>query len=94
MDVLYSKKFLKEYKKAPVDIKESFKKRLKLFLANQYHPQLHNHALKGEYRGMGSINVSGDWRALYIERFIRHGHSSQKAIEFKFLGTHSQLYKT
>lgn len=86
----YSKRFDKQLSKAPTNIKKAFRQRLSLFLENKHHPQLHNHTLKGRYEGMRSINVTGDWRAIYIEKFVPH---DQRVIIFHVLGTHSQLYK-
>ena len=81
----YSKSFDKQLKKAPIKIKIAFRKRLKLFLLNSSSPQLRNHALVGRYLGLRSINVTGDWRAIYKE--------GKEVTIFLFLGTHSQLYK-
>ncbi|OGE71342.1 hypothetical protein A2617_00135 [Candidatus Daviesbacteria bacterium RIFOXYD1_FULL_41_10] len=62
-----------------------FRKRFELFLSNPFHPQLNNHLLTGNYKGYRSINITGDWRALYSE--------NENSIIFELLGTHSQLYK-
>lgn len=82
---LYSNQFQKQLKKAPLKIKEAFLKRRKLFLEDSNNPQLHNHALTGSYKGYRSINITGDWRAIFEE--------TGNEIVFKLLGTHSQLYK-
>jgi len=42
--------------------------------------------LVGELRGYRSINITGDWRAIFME--IDGG----KIIYFVAIGTHSQLY--
>lgn len=39
--------------------------RLELFLENSRHPLLNDHALTGSWRGYRSINITGDWRAIY-----------------------------
>ncbi len=94
MDVRYSKKFVKEYKKANSKIQAAFEMRQKLFMQDPLDPRLHNHSLKGRYVGTRSINITGDWRAVYAERFLRNSNSSfSKVITFEALGTHSQLYK-
>ncbi len=85
----YSKTFQKQLAKAPAAILKAFKKRRSLFLVDPLHPMLHNHKVKGAYEGMKSINVTGDWRALFREREV----GTNKVIIFEFLGTHSQLYK-
>jgi len=84
----YSKRFLKQFKKAPVRVRLSFLKRVAIFLKDPYHPQLHNHLLAGSLQRYKSINITGDWRALF--RMIeREGHA---VIFFDAIGTHSQLY--
>lgn len=81
----YSRKFIKQLKKSPLEIKIAFRKRAEIFLLDQFSPQLNNHSLTGIYRGYRSINVTGDWRAVYFEE---NGIAT-----FVALGTHSQLYK-
>ena len=84
MRINYKRKFEKQYKKAPLKIKLAFKKRIKLFLKNPFDPILHNHSLGGELKKYRSIDITGDWRAIYSEN---------KVIVFSAFGTHSQLYK-
>jgi len=86
----YSKKFLKQLKKAPLEIKIAFRDRFTIFIKNPNHPLLNNHPLKGRLSSYRSINITGDWRALYSECFDRQNN---KIIIFEVLGTHSQLYK-
>jgi len=86
----YSKKFLKQLKKTPLGIKIAFRDRFSLFVKNPNHPLLNNHPLKGGLSGYQSINITGDWRALYSEYF---DDQNNKIIIFEVLGTHSQLYK-
>lgn len=85
----YSRKFLKQLKNSPIEIKVAFRKRLELFLQDPFHPQLNNHALTGKFSGYRSINVTGDWRAIFSE-FV---DESGRAVIFEIVGTHSQLYK-
>ncbi len=90
MKVKYDKTFVKQYEKADKKIQKVFHKRLVLFLQNPLHPSLHNHLLKGLLSGYRSINITGDWRALYIEE---HSEEKEKVVIFEMIGTHSQLYK-
>jgi addiction module RelE/StbE family toxin len=83
----YSHKFIREFKKAPRKIQMAFRERLKLFLGDKFHPLLNNHPLKGKYKNCRSINVTGDWRAVFREL------DSGKIVYFDALGTHNQLYK-
>ena len=85
----YSKKFIKQLKKAPLPIKKSFKNRFNLFLKDPHNPLLRNHLLTGSYSNCRSINITGDWRAIYSETLGKDG----KVAIFLAFGTHSQLYK-
>jgi addiction module RelE/StbE family toxin len=78
-------KFKKQYKKLPPNIQTQFDNRLRLFVSNQTAVELNVHALKGKYSGYWSMNVNGDFRALYK----RQGN---EIIIFGLIGTHSQLY--
>ncbi|OGF26576.1 hypothetical protein A2477_01625 [Candidatus Falkowbacteria bacterium RIFOXYC2_FULL_47_12] len=88
MRIEYSKRFTKEYRKCPPLVRAAFKRRLQLFIQNKNETLLHNHQLSGNFKNRRSINVTGDWRALY-EKF-----DNGNAVYFVALGTHSQLYKT
>ena len=90
MRVRFAKKFDKLYDRAPIKIPQAFNKRLELFIQNQFHPQLNNHKLTGLFKGYRSINVTGDWRAIYSEYKDK---DDEIVIVFELLGTHSQLYK-
>lgn len=86
----YSKKFLKQLKKAPLQIQIAFRNRFAIFLEDPFNPILDNHSLIGDYLGKRSINITGDWRAIYSEDMDEKG---EKSLEVHLLGTHSQLYK-
>ena len=89
MRVRFSRRFDKQYHRASAKIKITFDSRLRIFLENPFNPILNNHQLVGKYLGYRSINITGDWRAIYSE--IKS--SQEKVIIFEILGTHSQLYK-
>jgi len=85
----FSKRFDKQFKKSPLEIKIAFKKRLTLFIQDSLDPQLRNHPLRGILQGYKSINITGDWRALYSE----FKEKEKIIIVFEMLGKHSQLYR-
>lgn len=87
MEIEYSVKFIKQLKKAPKNIQISVRERLGMFVSDQFGPLLNNHALKGKYEGDRSININGDWRAVY--QSVNQGTTAY----FIALGTHGQLYK-
>lgn len=86
----FSKVFDRQLKKAPVKIKIAFRKRLSIFIQHQHHPLLNNHALTGKLAGLRSINITGDWRAIYSSEIKKN---KEYVVLFEILGTHSQLYK-
>lgn len=90
MRTKFAKKFAKDYERADFKIKKAVKERIDLFKKSPFHPKLHNHPLSGKYSGYRSINITGDWRAVFI---ILEENSSETIISFEILGTHSQLYK-
>ena len=89
MYVTFNRIFQKKIEKAPDKIKTAFKIRLSLFIKEPFNKILENHPLKGEWKDFGSINVTGDWRAVY------HWLDKEKVewVEFVEIGTHSELYK-
>jgi len=86
-EIAFSRKFLKSYKKVPKKIKNTFKNRLELFIKEPLSPVLNNHSLKGKFKNRRSINITGDWRAIY------YSEKTDRKIVFEEIGTHSQLYK-
>lgn len=87
MQIKFGDVFTKQYDKAPTKVRKAFDERLTLFCANKHHPLLNNHQLLGKYQDCRSINITGDWRAIYRD------FDSDETVYFITLGTHSQLYK-
>ena len=85
MLIRFTKAFSKQHDKTSMAIKSAVSRRIQLFSENPFHPQLNNHSLTGKFKGKRSINITGDWRAIYSE--------NKNAVIFELLGTHSQLYK-
>lgn len=79
------KSFVKAYRKLPDKLKRSVKEKLSLFCEDPFLKELNNHALSGKYQGYRSINITGDYRAIYKVL-------SEEEVIFVVLGTHSQLY--
>ncbi|TSC86389.1 MAG: Uncharacterized protein G01um101416_662 [Microgenomates group bacterium Gr01-1014_16] len=86
MRVDFARKFIKQLKKSPKEVKIAYVERFDLFRTDVFHPLLNNHALTGEYKGCRSFNVTGDWRVVFKE-------VSKDFILFAAIGTHNQLYK-
>ena len=85
MKVVYSHHLKKKYKKLTEAMQNKFDNRILLFRDNKHHPLLHNHALHGVYEGNWSINITGDYRAIY-------SYLGEDTVLFITMGTHSELY--
>lgn len=83
----YSKRFVKDFRKAPQKVQIAFRHRLEIFLTDKYYPILNNHSLTGKYQEYRSFNVTGDWRAIFRE------FENGAILYFDLIGTHSQLYR-
>ena len=90
MKIRFAENFRKQYDKSGGKIKTAFDKRLKLFIKAPFNSLLNNHPLTGKYLNYRSINITGDWRAIYSKHI---DENEERIIIFELLGTHSQLYK-
>ncbi|MBI2611505.1 type II toxin-antitoxin system mRNA interferase toxin, RelE/StbE family [Candidatus Gottesmanbacteria bacterium] len=88
MKVQFSKLFLKRYKKADVRIRHSIDKQIRLFRKDPTESSLNNHALKKEYEGLRSIDITGDYRAIFEE--VKE--PDRTFAYFVTFGTHKELY--
>ncbi len=86
MQIEFHRSFKKKYKKITAKIQSRFNERLFVFEENAFHPQLNNHPLTGSKEGQWSINVTGDWCAIYIFK-------NENKVVFIDIDTHSNLYK-
>ena len=78
------KNFQKKFDKLPLKIQEHFYERLDIFLENKFNKLLNNHSVEKRFPNCRSINVSGDYRAIFKE-------NGDVAI-FITIGSHSSLY--
>lgn len=85
MRILLHRNFEKKFVKLPKYVREKFKERRDLFLTDPFHPLLNNHPLTGSRTGQWSINVTGDWRALYLLQ-------DAAIVTFIDIDSHSNLY--
>jgi addiction module RelE/StbE family toxin len=88
MIIRFTDQFRKQYKKADVRIRVRFDYCLDLFIKDPMSRELRNHPLHKELEGLHSIDITGDWRAMYLEK-----KNGVVVFFFVALGTHSQLYK-
>ncbi len=66
-------------------MREQFYERLEIFIKNKYDIVLNNHSVDKVFPSCRSINISGDYRAIYSE--------DTETVTFISIGTHSELYK-
>ena len=86
MIVLFHKDFGKKYKKLSSKTQKQVDERIHLFKNNLYDTQLNNHPLHGKLIGYWSINITGNYRALYKS-------VGSEIFEFVDIDTHSNLYE-
>lgn len=84
MEFGYHQAFTKKLEKIPVKIRMRFIERRNLFKAEPFHPLLNNHSVAHKFPGCRSINVTGDYRALFKEQ--------GNLVVFVNIDTHSELY--
>jgi addiction module RelE/StbE family toxin len=86
MEIVFHKNFDKMAARISPKVKQKMLERIILFRSDPLEPQLRNHALQTPYKNSYSINITGDYRAIY--QLI----DDQTAL-FTHIGTHSQLYR-
>ena len=85
MQISFSNKFKKQYKKSSNHIKDKLDERLLIFSENKNDLILNNHKLHGKFKNFKSIDVTGDIRAVYEE-------IDENSTHFVSMGSHSKLY--
>lgn len=85
MQISFSNKFKKQYKKLSIYIKDKFNERLLIFSKDKNNFILNNHKLHGKFKNFKSIDITGDIRAVYEEM-------GESFIHFVSIGSHSKLY--
>jgi addiction module RelE/StbE family toxin len=85
MNVFFARRFRKSYNHLQPRLRKQCDERLRLFETEPFHDLLENHSLHGEYAGCRSINVTGDYRAIFY-------HESESVVRFIAIGTHHELF--
>lgn len=86
LEIKFSREFIKMSNKCPKNIRSKIRERLDLFKIDPYNPILNNHSLKGKYKDLRSINITGDWRVIYKP------NKTHTIAMLLLVGTHSMLY--
>lgn len=84
MKISYTKNFVKLSKRLSPKLRVQVIERITLFSVNPLDPQLRDHQLKGKYKHYRSIDITGDYRALYLLQ--------GDEVIFDVVGTQSKLY--
>lgn len=87
MIIDFHRQFEKKISKLPKIVEQKFYERLQLFEENYFHPLLNNHALSGKLKGSRSINVTGNYRAIFTI-------SNDREVLFYDIDTHPKLYRS
>lgn len=75
MKLLFSPRFLKQYRDAPMQVQKAFDKQAKLLIDNLRHPGLHSKKFD-EARDIWQARVTRDWRFYFtIEGDTHHLHT-------------------
>ncbi len=85
MQVVFHSIFNKKFKKILPKIQDHFYSRLALFKNNKFDPILNNHSVEKRFPDCRSINITGDYRAIFKEE-------KYDVCIFVNIGTHSELY--
>ncbi|HMO79060.1 MAG TPA: type II toxin-antitoxin system mRNA interferase toxin, RelE/StbE family [Candidatus Paceibacterota bacterium] len=84
MQIRFHRKFKKALQKQSPKIQKKFFEKMEIFVNDQFHYSLNNHALTGQFSGWRSFDVTGDIRVHYGE--------IGEVIVLMNIGSHSQLY--
>lgn len=88
MKIKFSQEFYRIYKKKiDAKIRKSVTERLEIFKTNPRDESLHNHELRDKWEEYRSIDITADYRAIFME--LGEG---EMLYYFVTLGTHKQLY--
>lgn len=83
------KRFEKSFRKLSSKLQEKISDVLQIFVEDRYDTRLNNHALKWDFKGLRSINLTGDYRIIFRE--MKEWYI--EIIELIDVNTHSELYK-
>ena len=84
MEINFHKDFKKKLKKLAPKVQNQFYERLEVFMKDRTNATLKNHSVDKTFTDCRSINVTGDYRAIFKEE--------NGVVIFIKIGTHSELY--
>jgi len=83
--VIYTKKFISEYKKLPRNIRFLLIEKEKIFKINPFNPKLKTHKLTGKLKGNLAFSINYQYRTIF---FMENNEEAW----FLSVGTHN-IYK-
>ncbi len=87
MEILYSSKFKREYKKLPTKVKDKAEEREKIFRKNPFDKRLSSHKLHGRLSYYMAFSIGYDYRIIFD---FKNGNKS--IARFYSVGKHDNLY--
>lgn len=81
----FTKDFKKSLQKRDKFIQKKVSERIGIFRQDPFNILLNNHRLHGEYEGYSSIDITGDFRAIFK-------YLTDDQVVFYYIGTHPELY--
>jgi len=88
MIIVFDHHFKKQLRKLKKGEQTRFYDQLRLLVVDPVHPSLEVHELKGARKNYSSMNVGGDFRAIFLEKNERN----ENVLFFVDIGRHHQLY--
>ena len=85
MEVYYSSKFVKSYRKLPQRIKDLVEKKVGVFIKNPFSEILKTHKLHGDFNGFWAFSVNKNYRIIF-------DFFGENVVRFYDIGTHG-IYK-
>ncbi len=64
MEILYSSKFAREYRRLPLSIKKVAEKKEKIFRRDPFDSRLKTYKLKGNLKGFLSFSINREYRVI------------------------------
>jgi len=80
----FSKKFKKQYKSLPHEIRQAFKEKLRLFFIDMLHPSLRIKKIQG---------VQNRWEGSITMKYRFTFHFEDDTVVFRTIGTHDILLR-
>lgn len=82
MQIVYTKKFVSDFKKLPKKIRQSAVAKEKIFKKNPFDPKLKTHKLTGKLKGNLAFSINYSYRIIFVLE-------NKNEAWFLAIGTHS-----